>query len=112
MSTGQPMPMMASIESVPNQKMLAPHALEQVEEVRPLTAPQQLADRNPSPDEWPATTSNAMLEKLSKKLRNSADLAARQYTKPKSIKRAVSKSSKEAKADLNELRLKFSGSLA
>ena len=107
------MPMMASIESVPNQKMLAPHALEQVEEVRPLTASQQQpADRNPSPDEWPATTSNAMMEKLSKKLRNSADLAARQYTKPKSIKRAVSKSSKEAKADLNELRLKFSGSLA
>lgn len=40
-STGQPMPMLASIESVPNRQMLAPHALEQVEEVRPLTAPQQ-----------------------------------------------------------------------
>ena len=52
------------------------------------------------------------MEKLSKKLQISADLAARQYTKPKSIKRAVSKSSKDAKADLNDLRLKFNDSLA
>ena len=66
-----------------------------------MTAPQQPIERNASPDDWPATTNNEMMERLSKKMRNSADLAARQYTKPKSIKRAVSKSSKEAKVDLN-----------